>query len=416
MMKVLARLPIILIMLLLLQPLLMTILEMAHQDFQWPPKNRQVAIKIPPNPSSILDRIRLQLVAMQAKPLVNPGQRKSIPFPRWSWKSLMAGKFQTSFEKWLNEALPFRTNMVRIFNQIYYDYFSKSYAYGGKIIIGEAGQMIELPYINKYCNLERIEFQRSEFKQWVDELRELSEFFSQRGQYFIYLITPSKAAYFPEYIPAQFACGSRPVRPDYMLATEMLRDTDFPYVDGSEIVLSAKGTFPVDLFPRGGTHWNMLGAALVAQELLRKIDGNLKQPLPRLRFSYTVDYKPKGTDVDLLILANLWNPDLNYPVPDIRIENVNQGIQQNSTIALVGGSFLHQIGVIIQSGFFSRLDYFNYFKIFHKIYPGNITLAVDENDPKTYQALLEADVVLVEENEQNLRSNHVKLLREKLLP
>lgn len=70
---------------------------------------------------------------------------------------------------------------------------------------------------------------------------------------------------------------------------------------------------------------------------------------------------------------------------------------------------------MIQSGFFSRINYFNYFKVFHTIYPGNVKLSVDENNLETYRDLLEADVVVVEENEQNLRSNHVKLLRETLL-
>ncbi len=306
--------------------------------------------------------------------------------------------------------------MVRIFNQVYYDLFSKSYINNGNIIIGKNRQLNTLSYISKYCNLKGVKFDHSEFKQWASELRELSEFFTRRGQHFVYLITPSKAAYFPEYIPDQFVCASRPVRPDYLLATEMLRDVDIPYIDGSKIVLGAKGTFPVDLFPRGGIHWNMLGAVLVTRELLREISENLKQPFPELLFSYTTNNNPIGTDMDLLTLANLWRPDRDYPVPNIKIENVNQNIQHRPAVAMVGGSFLHQIReVMIQSGFFSRINYFNYFKVFHTIYPGNVKLSVDENNLETYRDLLEADVVVVEENEQNLRSNHVKLLRETLL-
>ena len=414
-MKFLTRLPIILIMILLLQPLLMTILETAHQGLRWPQGNRQVVVKAPQFLQTALDGIRLRLTAMQAKPLA--GQQGNAVFPRWSWKSLMAGKFQTPFENWLNESLPFRANMIRMFNQVYYDWFSKSYVRNGRVIVGKTRQLNTLSYISKYCNLKKAEFSRSEFKQWVSELRELSEFFTQRGQHFVYLITPSKAAYFPEYIPDQFACASRPVRPDYMLATEMLKDAGISYVDGSKIVLDAKGVFPVDLFPRGGIHWNMLGAALATRELLRDISRNFEQPLPDLRFSYTVDNKPTtGADIDLITLANLWFPDLNYRVPHIKVESTNQIIQKNYNVAMVGGSFLEQVrAVMIQSGFFSGIDYFNYFKIFHIKYPGNVRLLVDENNPETYRALLEANIIIVEENEQNLRSNHVKLLRETLL-
>lgn len=415
-MKALTRLPIIMIMFLLLLPLLLTILETVQQGLYWQLGSRQFVIKAPQFLQPALDEIRLRLITMQAKPLVNPGQQKGESFPRWSWNSLMAGTFQGKFEIWLNESLPFRANMVRIFNQIYYDFFSKSYINNGNLIVGKNRQLNTLSYISKYCNLKRTEYSHSEFNQWVNELHELSEFFTRRGQHFIYLITPSKAAYFPEYIPNQFACASRLARPDYMLATEMLRDAGIPYIDGSKIVLGAKSTFPVDLFPRGGIHWNMLGATLVTRELLRKISGSLKQPLPELLFSYTINNNPMGTDMDLLTLANLWRPDRDYLVPNIKIENVSQNIMQRPAVAMVGGSFLHQIReVMIQSGFFSRIDYFNYFKIFHTVYPGNIKLSVDENNPKTYRDLLEANVVVIEENEQNLRSNHVKLLREKLL-
>lgn len=412
-MKVLTRLPIILIMVLLLQPLLITFLETAQRGFRWP-QDRQVAVQISPRSTSILDRILFRLTAMQAAPLANPGGG-TVSFPRWSWESLIAGKFQRPFENWLNTELPFRANMVRGFNQVYYNLFSKSYV--NRMIIGKTGQLYQTPYIDNYCNLKQLKYSRPEFKQWVDELRELSEFFTQRGQHFVYLITPSKAAYFPEYIPTQFACpltGS--VRPGYLLATEMLRDAGIPYVDGSKIVLNAKGKFPVDLFPRGGIHWNMLGAALASRELFREISGNLNQPLPKLRFSYVVDNNPKDTDTDLLMLANLWRPNRNYPVPHIKIENVKQGIQQKPTIAIVGGSFSLQVRrVMIESGFFSKIDYFNYFKIFHFTYPESVRPSVDENNPETYRELLEADVVLLEENEQNLRSEYMKLLRGKIL-
>jgi hypothetical protein len=51
----------------------------------------------------------------------------------------------------------------------------------------------------------------------------------------------------------------------------------------------------------------------------------------------------------------------------------------------------------------------------HHRFPRTTLPDVDENDPRTYGDLLAADIVLLEENEANIQSSHVRLLRSKLL-
>lgn len=415
-MKILIRLPIILIMVLLLQPLLVLGIQIANQGIRWQQGKYELVLKAPQFMQPVLNVVYSKMLSLQAPPLVNPGQKKETSLPLWSLESLLKGKWQGPFESWLNENLPFRANIVRIFNQIYYDYFFKSYINNGALVIDDSRQLNSMNYIEKYCNLKRVKFDISEFERWINELQELSDFFKYRNQHFVYLITPSKAAYFPEYIPTQFSCKSEAARPDYRLLADLLRGADIPYIDGSKIILEAKGKYSAEIFPRGGIHWNMLGAALVTRALFQEINKKMEYPLPDLKFSYIVDNNPKGSDTDLLTMANLWNPDRNYAVAHIKIENENQISILRPKIALVGGSFLHQIReIMMDTQFFNQIDYFNYFKVFHTRYPQNIQLVVDENNPKTYQELLEADIVIIEENEQSLRSNHVKLLRKKLL-
>lgn len=401
----------------MLLPISTTILNRYHQSSKWIIHNKNGQGTAFHRIDFTLEWAWKQISSMQAKPLLNPGSQQKTPFPHWSPENFLAGKFQKLFETWLNETLPFRANMVRMFNQIYYDLFSKSYINNGNLVIGKNGQLNSISYINKYYNIKNEHFSRPEFVQWIDELQELSAFFSHRHQNFIYLITPSKAAYFPEYIPAQFSKASQPVRPDYTLITQLIKNTTISHVDTSKILLDAKNQSPVDLFPRGGIHWNMLGAALATKYLLIEINKNSPIHLEDLQFQYTVDRKPRGTDIDLITLANLWNPDTNYPVPHVKIKKLNDKLIKKPTIVLIGGSFIHQIReILIQSDAFSKIDYFNYFKIYHTSYPNVANYPVDENNPATYQEIFDADIVIVEENEQNLRSNHLSLLKDKLLP
>ena len=43
-------------------------------------------------------------------------------------------------------------------------------------------------------------------------------------------------------------------------------------VDAATLVAEARHKYPISMFPRGGTHWNMLAAALAAQALTDKLN------------------------------------------------------------------------------------------------------------------------------------------------
>ncbi len=71
--------------------------------------------------------------------------------------------------------------------------------------------------------------------------------------------------------------------------------------------------YPIDLFPRGGIHWNLLGAALALRDITHM--GGEAPGLAHRRFAF--DWREhdlaKGTDKDLLDLLNLFWPPERYP-------------------------------------------------------------------------------------------------------
>jgi hypothetical protein len=357
--------------------------------------------------------VRVRLVAVGGQPLRGMQQ---VTRPEFSLERLMSGVYQKDVEASLNRRLPFRAAIVRATNQLYYSAFSKSYMYLGNLVVGRDQQWYERAYLDRYCNPLRKEFDRGEFDRWRAGIEALATFFEQRGQAFVYLITPSKAAYFPEKIPTAFGCVPDPPRPDYKLAVESLQASTLHYVDASRLIVEAKGRYPVDLFPRGGTHFTDLGAAMVSRVLVFEMSRTSRVALPDLRYSYVVARSPEGTDVDLLETANLMWPDRQYDVPKIVVEKGAVVGGRRLKLAIVGGSFLWQIMDILgASEIFGQIDYFYYFKLGHHRFPRTMLPDVDENDPRTYGDLFAADIVLLEENEANIQSSHVRLLRSKLL-
>jgi len=72
--------------------------------------------------------------------------------------------------------------------------------------------------------------------------------------------------------------------------------------------------YAIDFFPRGGTHWNLLGAALTLRDINRAFEASPGgSPVGRFEFDWREDDLAKGTDRDLLDLLNLFWPADHYP-------------------------------------------------------------------------------------------------------
>jgi alginate O-acetyltransferase complex protein AlgJ len=363
------------------------------------------------------------------------GMQTAPPHPQLNWQTFITGTFQKQVEAWFNDRLPLRQLVVRATNQFYYSTFSKSYMYHDTVIVGKREQLYEMVYLAKYCSDTRQIARPNDsgkwtkivlspttsrdFDLWIRDLKEIGAFFEKRGQTFVYLITPSKAAYYPEDIPQGFRCASVETRRDYHLAIAALQNSGLNYVDGSKTVLDLKGTYPAEMFPHTGTHWTLHAAALVSRELVAKISQVRGRSLPLPQFSYRIEKQtPTGSDIDLLNLLNLWQPVQPVPVSTLTFKKFPQ---PTTRLAVVGGSFIHQMmEVLDRSGTFCQMDYYYYFKLDHFryfpiSYPNGRACQGVPNPSKPYQELLSAQVVVVEENEANLRSRHVELLKAALL-
>ncbi len=365
------------------------------------------------------DALTLQGVQIQPQP------------PNWSIQNFMNKSWQSQVDSWLYSHLPFRNAIIRTHNQIYYSLFSKSYMENQSILIGKKNYLYEIDYLQSYCNPAHTQYSQATFNQWAHNVEKLTQFFKNRGQAFIYVNSPSKARYYPEYYPIGFPCSTTQKRPAYMMAMKALSHTpNIHYVDSSKILLNAKQRYGHLLFPKSGIHWTLLGATLAAQEIIKQISSTTSYHLPPLEFSYTRTLHPTTVDwtnVDLLSLMNLLTPQIDFVVPDVKIKPMKH-IHKKLKLAIIGDSFSNHLSqALINTHAFSKIDFYSYFTLGHaqfhpqkmgftNIFPQLANLStVDANDSKTYEDIFKADVVIFEDNESMLISNHFKLFLNAIL-
>jgi alginate O-acetyltransferase complex protein AlgJ len=323
-----------------------------------------------------------------------------------------SGGLNKQLEARLNQELPLRPLAVRVTNQIYDGLFSKSYMHQKiGLIVGRNHQRYEGSYVAQYCNNMAWKNEifspatEADLAQWSQRIKVIAQFFQKRGQTFVYLMSPSKAAYYPEHIPDQVHCAPKEKpRAEYYRAIAALDQTGVPYVDTAKLMLESKGKYEIDLFSPGGTHWNQLGVALANRELLNKIAQVSGKPIPPLTFSYKIDRIPLNEDTDLLALSNLWNSHWDFPVPKVTFQ---ASTKPSLRLSIVGTSFLQQVAAaFVNSNNFCRIDYYYYYSLSYFSYL--MQEPCRGADPKVpYDNLFTADVVVLESNEARLNYPHV---------
>jgi alginate O-acetyltransferase complex protein AlgJ len=320
------------------------------------------------------------------------------PF-RWSWRNFANGDNQRAIAHEVTEAIPLRRVLVRVNNQIRYKLFGQFGAPG--ILRGEDGHLIEKPYLDEYCSRDLAKIE-APARLWASQLKELQNFVQARGHAFIYLITPSKVAHFPEAFVNRYPCASAPRDrlgkvPAFVA---MLKQAGVNVVDSATLTHSMKGKYEFGMFPQGGVHWNQLAVAYAANTVIEEINRQRKSSLiARLQWTYTVSNDATGEDRDLLDLLNILLPQPEYTVPVVRYAPRQCGTEAKLDVAVIGGSFIHTLSeTLAKSACLHGLKGYNY------LYGGlrggqDYKVLKGRMNSSDIMPIADADVVILEENE-----------------
>jgi hypothetical protein len=315
------------------------------------------------------------------------------------------GELQSQAEEWFDAHVGFRGHAVRTDNQIGLSVFHEASSKAADpVMLGRRMTIYGEVYVNAYDGT--LDFPDRKLRKRVRAMRRLQEALARRGIAFLFLISPSKAVIYPEYLPRGY------VRPEserpkvaYERMLPMLESAGIHFVDGHAIIAEEKPRSPHALFPPGGLHWNRYSCALVLRQAWQSLAEQLGRPLAELRWNaIPEDDTPvrKDQETDGADLMNVWrvgHGDWKFPRPAFYAVD-----GYRPRIVVVGDSFWWLADDIIsENRLASKNEFFYYFNEYERLRNKRVAGQV-RGLPQgmSWDYVLSADAIIVETNEAGL--------------
>jgi hypothetical protein len=328
----------------------------------------------------------------------------------FSWPEIRDGKFQKAIVSRVTDAMPVRPLLIRMNNEIRFHLFGEVTA--PNVVRGTNGHLIEQTYLDDYCS--RTEGMGAKLAAIaLPKLRDIQDFYSAHGAIFVYVVTPSKAAHLPEYFVERVPCPSTPAARSQLVADYVgaLKREGIHIVDTASLIHALKGSYPFDLFPQGGVHWNDVGGALAVSAVVEEINhlagGEI---IPPFTFTYTMSQPAKGADRELADLLNVFFPPLGYQTPKVSFQPAVACVESPARqldVAMVGSSFGDLPSrILIEANCLERLQFYYYATLGR--FGGAPYRELQRNLPASdLNVWRDAKVMILEENESFMASAKV---------
>jgi hypothetical protein len=331
--------------------------------------------------------------------------------PAFTIKGVFDGQYQRNFEKWFADRMPLRLTMTYMYNQLLYSVFRSTD--NRNIIIGKNNYLYEIWY-PQYFLAEFDDQQTAKLKQKMDILLELQQNIEKLDKAFLVLLTPSKASIYPDYLPAAYRPYIRLKEKGeyfpngYEIFCSYANEIGLSYIDGHEMAktMREKG---IDIFVKGGTHWTEYAAVPYVNEMSNVLGKQLNKTIGTLE---TVSEErlfgsPSDSDGDIAKILNLVKPPFDFFSTHITTQT--RDTEFRPSFFLVGGSFngvwTTKVFYLERSGetIFSNGDISWYNTRIYQ-HPGGRIIAEEPDDFTFISIYMEKDIILIELNEQVIRS------------
>ena len=333
--------------------------------------------------------------------------------PILSFDTVLRGTYQQWISVSIGKLSPIFKPAVGWKNQIYYSLLGTSGS--SSVVIGKEQQLLGTSYLSEYCSRD-LEKLHEQGEAWAQRISQMQYYFESRGKVFLYVVTPSKVARNPQYIPDNYTCpATAKDRLDKLLVYDYILDRHgVHFVDTASDLAATREEYGISMFPRGGIHWNSLAAALGTQTLIAAVNAQQRGAiLAELSFTWRVSYHPRGLDRDMVDILNMPFPDLHYAVPELTYRS-NAGAAGCNAIRIteVSGSFIFGINDALQKlacpPDITEWFYWDW-NLMHYANNQQDVLPIDAQARR--RSLLDADVVILEENEASgPQSRHGELM------
>ncbi len=239
--------------------------------------------------------------------------------PKFSLNDWLSGEYQLKDEEYINRNFGFRSEFVRLNNQLDYWLFDKINAKG--VLIGKEGFLYEMDYINEY--LGRLYLGEDKIKSNMTKLKIVSDSLKSRGIDLVFLIAAGKASYYPEYFPESESNSVKTIS-NYEAFVQAFDSLEINHIDLNGWFVKMKDTIDYPLFTKGGIHWSKYGEYYAMDSIISYVEKLRDVVLPRFRVDgIDVSILPKYRDNDIGEGMNLLFPHSTFAMayPNLVLEN-----------------------------------------------------------------------------------------------
>ena len=242
------------------------------------------------------------------KPL--QGAYVEAPDTSFSADGWFSGRYREIKDKYLTQNFGLRNYYVMLNNQINYKFFK--IANIDKVVIGKGDFLYETDYIEAYYGNNFIGI--NELISKYKKIKELQDRLGAIGIDLEIIFLPSKASFYPEFIPENQKSNKK--LSNYDCAAAICKKLNISHVDFSAWFRNIKNIIPYDLYPKTGIHWSNYGALIATDSLKKHIEYNTKLNLrdfeiTNIAFSDSLI----SPDNDMGDVMNLLFPVKTIPMP-----------------------------------------------------------------------------------------------------
>ncbi len=258
---------------------------------------------------------------------------KDVSFTLNSW---LTDEYQTQKDKFINDNMGFRPDLIRLNNQINYSVYKKISK--GHIIEGLNNYLYIDEYIDGYFGKDFIGYSAINKKMLM--LKALQDTLHSMGKSLIVVYSPSKEFMYPENIPNKYKNVKKGVT-NYEVFTQKGDSLKINQIDFVSYFNTVKNKTKSVLYSKQGIHWAVYGSYIAADSFIIYIEKlrNIKMVHPyQTKLEQTDEIR--FPDNDIARTTNLIFPivkeTLSYPTIDYKFDKTTT----KPKIIYLGDSFV----------------------------------------------------------------------------
>ena len=266
------------------------------------------------------------------------GVFKSAPDVEFAWGKWFDGSYQDGKGKYVNDNIGFRPDLIRLNNEIDFDCFKKIHSEWR--LLGDNSCIFQDVYVYSYLGRDYDGY--AYIAEKVRKMKAIQDTLQKLGKTFIFVQSPCKAFFYPEYIPAEFRRAPKSTT-NFETYKRLADSVGLNQVDFNTWLTSMKKSSKELLYPRQGFHWSEYGSLLAADSLIRYIERHQKIHMLHPVWTDVVHTKnARYDDNDIAKTMNLVFPlaDETFSYPEVQFSGDKTARKPN--IIYIGDSFLFQ--------------------------------------------------------------------------